>query len=221
MTFFLYSASWIYGWSGGCGAFPALSTPHCQQPVWSYWVILHFGQLFKASGNNYFAQIDNILGIFCKGNQKLSFFLWNHLGNFYWHLTTFYWSHCINSCQPFDPGHPEWSATHGLRLRSQDLAAATADNQQLLLFPCCHRPSAAIDGLNRTRQDRTLLLVGFAAGSSRKWRGLTSGFTNQHDRGWDFFKKSFIFNFFVFQFTIWQTNNSIKSNKPNRIKKKA
>ena len=28
--------------------------------------ILHFGQLFKACGNNYFAQIAHILGNFCK-----------------------------------------------------------------------------------------------------------------------------------------------------------
>ena len=29
--------------------------------------LLHFGQLFKACGNNYFAQITQILGNFCKG----------------------------------------------------------------------------------------------------------------------------------------------------------
>ena len=28
--------------------------------------LLHFGQLFKAFGNNYFAQITHILGNFCK-----------------------------------------------------------------------------------------------------------------------------------------------------------
>ena len=29
--------------------------------------LLHFGQLFEACGNNYFAQIAHILGHFCKG----------------------------------------------------------------------------------------------------------------------------------------------------------
>ena len=29
--------------------------------------LLHFGQLFEACGNNYFAQITHILGHFCKG----------------------------------------------------------------------------------------------------------------------------------------------------------
>ena len=41
--------------------------------------LLHFGQLFKTCGNNYFAQIAHIFGIFWKG-QNLSFFLWNHFG---------------------------------------------------------------------------------------------------------------------------------------------
>ena len=33
--------------------------------------LLHFGQLFKAFGNNYFAQITHILGNFCKVVNKI------------------------------------------------------------------------------------------------------------------------------------------------------
>ena len=35
--------------------------------------LLHFGQLFKACGNIYFAQIAHILGSICKGVKNLSF----------------------------------------------------------------------------------------------------------------------------------------------------
>ena len=35
--------------------------------------VLHFGQLFKANGNNYFAQISHNLGIFCKVVKILHF----------------------------------------------------------------------------------------------------------------------------------------------------
>ena len=35
--------------------------------------LLHFGQLFKAFGNNYFAQIVHILGNFCKGVKIFNF----------------------------------------------------------------------------------------------------------------------------------------------------
>ena len=35
--------------------------------------LLHFGQLFKAFGNNYFAQIVHILGNFCKGVKIFHF----------------------------------------------------------------------------------------------------------------------------------------------------
>ena len=34
---------------------------------------LHFGQLFKAYGNNYFAHIAHILGNFCKGIKIFHF----------------------------------------------------------------------------------------------------------------------------------------------------
>ena len=37
--------------------------------------LYHFGQLFKACGNNYFAQIAHILGNFCKG-VKIFHFSW-------------------------------------------------------------------------------------------------------------------------------------------------
>ena len=35
--------------------------------------LLHFGQIFKACGDNYFAQIIHILGNFCKSCQNISF----------------------------------------------------------------------------------------------------------------------------------------------------
>ena len=34
---------------------------------------LHFGQLFKAYGNNYFAHIAHILGNFCRGFKIFNF----------------------------------------------------------------------------------------------------------------------------------------------------
>ena len=56
--------------------------------------LLHFGQLFQASGNNFYAQITHILGNFCKGVQIFYFSSKIMFGNFYRHLATFYWSHC-------------------------------------------------------------------------------------------------------------------------------
>ena len=35
--------------------------------------LLHFGQLFKACGNNYFAQITPFLGNYCKGAKNVNF----------------------------------------------------------------------------------------------------------------------------------------------------
>ena len=35
--------------------------------------LLHFGQLFKACGNNYFTQIDHILRNFCEGVKIFHF----------------------------------------------------------------------------------------------------------------------------------------------------
>ena len=54
--------------------------------------LLHLGQLFKACGNNYFAQIGHILGIFCKGVEMFQFsskiIFGQHLGTFYWSAKT-------------------------------------------------------------------------------------------------------------------------------------
>ena len=36
--------------------------------------LLHFGQLFKACGNNYFTQIAHSLGNFCKGVKIFHFY---------------------------------------------------------------------------------------------------------------------------------------------------
>ena len=57
--------------------------------------LLHFGQLFKAYGNNYFAQIAHILGNFWRC-QNISVFKCDHFwATFYRHLATFYnWSRC-------------------------------------------------------------------------------------------------------------------------------
>ena len=51
--------------------------------------LLHFGQLFKASGNNYFAQIVYILGNYWKGVKIFDFSCEIIFGNFYKHLATF------------------------------------------------------------------------------------------------------------------------------------
>ena len=40
------------------------------------------GQLFKACGNNYFAQIDHIFGDFLKGSKSFIFLVKSFLGNF-------------------------------------------------------------------------------------------------------------------------------------------
>ena len=42
--------------------------------------LLHFGQLFKACGNNYFTQIAHILGNFCKGLKSFIFLLKSFIG---------------------------------------------------------------------------------------------------------------------------------------------
>ena len=51
--------------------------------------LLHFGQLFQARGNNYFAQIAHILGNFIKGVKIFNFIVKSVLGNFYRYLATF------------------------------------------------------------------------------------------------------------------------------------
>ena len=44
---------------------------------------LHFGQLLKACGNNYFSQIAHILGNFCGGVKMYNFLVKSFWGNFY------------------------------------------------------------------------------------------------------------------------------------------
>ena len=51
--------------------------------------LLDFGQLFKAFGNNYFAQISHIHRQFCKGVKSLIFLVKPFLGNFYRHMAIF------------------------------------------------------------------------------------------------------------------------------------
>ena len=61
-----------------------LTPPDVAQTCWTIWTylptsvtrfgdLLNFGQLFKASGNNYFAQLAYILGNFCKGVKTFNF----------------------------------------------------------------------------------------------------------------------------------------------------
>ena len=53
---------------------------------------LHFGQLFKACGNNYFAQIAHIFRQFFEGVKNFHFSSEIIFGPLYRHLATFYWS---------------------------------------------------------------------------------------------------------------------------------
>ena len=56
--------------------------------------LLDFGQLFKAFGHNYFAQISYILRQFLeKVSKSLIFLVKSFFGKFYRHLAIFYWSH--------------------------------------------------------------------------------------------------------------------------------
>ena len=65
--------------------------------VWPDWAdFLHFGQLFKACGNNYFTQLASIIRQFLKRCQNLIFLVKSFMGKFYWHLATFFWSHWIH-----------------------------------------------------------------------------------------------------------------------------
>ena len=57
--------------------------------------LLHFGQLFKAGEKNYFAQIPHVFAIFVKVSKSFLFLVQSILANFYIHLATFYWSHCL------------------------------------------------------------------------------------------------------------------------------
>ena len=50
------------------------------RPDWAIYCTL--GQLFKACGNNYFAQISHILGNFCRGAKIFYFLSESFLGNF-------------------------------------------------------------------------------------------------------------------------------------------
>ena len=52
--------------------------------------LLHFEQLFKACGNNYFAQIAHILGNFCKVVKIFNFVSEIILDDCYRHLVIFY-----------------------------------------------------------------------------------------------------------------------------------
>ena len=55
-----------------------MSTESMLSSVYRLGDLLNFGQLFKASGSNYFAQISLILRLFLYRCQNLSFFKWNH-----------------------------------------------------------------------------------------------------------------------------------------------
>ena len=59
--------------------------------------LLHFGQLFKARGNNNLTQIALILGNFCKGVEIFNFSCEIIFGQLYIHLVTICWSHWQHS----------------------------------------------------------------------------------------------------------------------------
>ena len=67
--------------------------------------LLHFGQLFKACGMNYFAQITHIFRqFFVKLPKSFIFIVESFLGIFYRHLATFYCSHClVTTCKVVNP----------------------------------------------------------------------------------------------------------------------
>ena len=56
---------------------------------------LHFGQPFKAGGNNYFTLIAHIVRQFLKRCQNHSFLVKSFLGNFYRQWAIFIWSHWL------------------------------------------------------------------------------------------------------------------------------
>ena len=57
--------------------------------------LLHFGQLFKACGKNYFAQNTYIFGCFCKDSKSFILLMKSFLGNFIdiWRLFTGHTGH--------------------------------------------------------------------------------------------------------------------------------
>ena len=76
--------------------------------------LLDFGPLFKAFGNNSFAQISHILRQF--------FLVKSFLGNFYTHLAIFFWSHWIGHPLPsVSPSLPiSLKAAHQIEVSSND-----------------------------------------------------------------------------------------------------
>ena len=58
--------------------------------------LLHFGQLFKAYCNNYFAKMALIIGqFFVKVSKSFIFLVKSFFGNFCRHFVTFYRSHYL------------------------------------------------------------------------------------------------------------------------------
>ena len=67
--------------------------------------LLHFGQLFKACGNNYFGQIAHIIRqFFVKVSKSFNILVKSFLCNFLRHLATFYWSHWLEWISVFTWG---------------------------------------------------------------------------------------------------------------------
>ena len=58
---------------------------------------LDFGQLFKAFGNNYFAQISHIHKQFLERCQNISFFYWNHFWATFIDIWRFFTGHTAAS----------------------------------------------------------------------------------------------------------------------------
>ena len=51
--------------------------------------LLHFGQLIKACGNNYFAKMPTFWALFVKASKTFTFQVKTFLGNFYRYLCNF------------------------------------------------------------------------------------------------------------------------------------
>ena len=75
-------------------------------PSWHYWTettasvtrsgnLLDFGHFLKPLAAIYLPKSPTFLGIFVKVSKSIIFIVKSLLGNFYWHLAIFFWSHWL------------------------------------------------------------------------------------------------------------------------------
>ena len=81
--------------------------------------LLHFGQLFKACGNNIFPKSPTLQVIFVKVSKSFIVLVKSFLGNFNRYLATFYWSRCFQ--QQFTEN---FQTSAGFELGSSDQKAS-------------------------------------------------------------------------------------------------